>query len=173
MTTGCVICGDRCKKSICCSQKLCAAHEPTHDCPRAAQLLAMGPKQIAQWKKDNAHETSLTTKVLERLKLEPGLIAWRTKLQPGAHEGNANEGVLDISGFAAPDGRVFFIETKASHDAICSCKPCKGQREFVQRVRAAGGVALENVRSAVDVVEKLRTGLARVRVPGVEWKRGA
>jgi hypothetical protein len=164
MIRGCAICQrSPAKKAVCCGQKLCEEHEVAHPCPHAAELLAMTPKDVARWRKENAPETAFTTQVRDALNLLPGVTVWRTKRQPKAHQKDDTTSVLDLSGFAAPDGVAIFVETKKDHKDDCRCVTCEDQRDFAARAAAAGCVVVTGVRTVQQAIDGVRMGLARAR----------
>jgi hypothetical protein len=164
MTHGCVICQRApAKKSVCCEQKLCEAHEIAHPCPRTAALLAMTPDDVKRWKEENAPEEELTTQVLRALNLLAGVTVWRTKRKQGPRKSDDLDGVLDIGGHAAPEGIAIYVETKRTCKDGCACSSCTAQRLFAARAVGAGCVVVLGVRTVQQAIDGVRMELARAR----------
>ncbi len=166
MTRGCSICQRApAKKATCCGQRLCADHETSHDCPRAAELTAIAsdPKRRRAWLAERKHEDALTTDVIDALNKVPGVRVRRTKRRQGARSSDDLDGVLDVAGHAAPDGIAIYVEMKKDHADGCGCPSCAGQRDFGKQAAAAGCVVVLNVRSVAAAVDGVRMGLARAR----------
>ena len=164
MTRGCTLCQHSpATKSVCCGQRLCESCTFAHPCPRAAELLAMTPDQVRRWKLDHAPEDALGSQVLRGLNLIAGVRMRRTKRRQGARKSDDLDGVLDLSGHAAPDGIAIYVELKRNHPDDCACPSCGDQRDFAERAAADGCVVVTGVRSVQQAIDGVRMGLARRR----------
>lgn len=169
MTRGCLLCQRApAKKAPCCGQKLCDEHRASsaaHSCPRQAELRAItsDPKRRKEWLRENAPEEAVTTAALRALNTLPGVSVWRTKRRQGPRKSDELDGVLDVTGYAAPEGIALFVETKREHKDDCLCSTCAAQRDFAARAAAAGCVVVTGVRTVQAAVDAVRLGLARAR----------
>lgn len=173
MTRGCSIPSCQrtpAKKAVCCGMKLCETHAETaaaHSCPRAAELrrIAADPKLLREWRAQNAPEQQLATALVERLNLISGVHVTAID-SGGARQRNGQRpepGMSDVIGWAAPEGIFIGVETKNTHKDDCGCDSCTAQRAWGARLRAAGGVYVDRVRSVNQGVDGVRFGLARRR----------
>ncbi len=153
------------KRAKCCGLKLCPACVDKHPCPWAAELNAIAddPKRRKEWLAAHTPEESLTTQALEAINKLPGVEVRRTKRRQGARKSDELDGVLDISGDAAPDGRAIYVEMKRDHPDDCQCRGCVNQRDFAARAEARGCVVVLGARTAQQAVDGVRFGLAVAR----------
>lgn len=121
----------------------------------------MTPAQVREWKRANEPEEAMTTQAITELNKVAGVTVWRTKRRQGPRAKDELDGVLDIGGFAAPEGIAVYVEMKRNHKDDCLCGSCADQRDFAARAAAAGCVVVTGVRSVQQAVDGVRMGLAR------------
>jgi len=171
----CDICQRTPTTKCACGMRLCVDHESElkHDCAHAKKLdaIASDPKAKREWLRAHEGEESLTSDVVEALNKLPEIEeAWQAKKRGGVRAGQVALRVPDVLAYAKDGAILIGVELKRQHKDDCPCESCVGQKDWGARLRARGGVFVENARTVAQAVDGVKLGLAMAR--GRERKAG-